>query len=196
MKPLKVSLIAVLSMALLACVTINIYFPAAQAEQAAERIVDDILGKQPPAAEKGSSLQRPVFEHYATRLLDFLIPTAQAAQPDFNVDTPQIRQLQAAMKARTSQLRSHFASGAIGFTRDARIGVRDNNAIPLKQRAKVKGLVNDENRDRDALYSAIARANGHPEWEDEVRATFAKTWIERADSGWWYQNSAGRWAQR
>jgi uncharacterized protein YdbL (DUF1318 family) len=196
MKPLKVSLIAVLSMALLACVTINIYFPAAQAEQAAERIVDDILGKQPPAAEKGSSLQRPVFEHYATHLLDFLIPTAQAAQPDFNVDTPQIRQLQAAMKARTSQLRSHFASGAIGFTRDARIGVRDNNAIPLKQRAKVKGLVNDENRDRDALYSAIARANGHPEWEDEVRATFAKTWIERADSGWWYQNSAGRWAQR
>ncbi len=29
---------------LTACVTINVYFPAAQAEAAAERIVDDILG--------------------------------------------------------------------------------------------------------------------------------------------------------
>ncbi|MCB1761170.1 MAG: YdbL family protein [Gammaproteobacteria bacterium] len=196
MREFKISLVAFLSLVLLACVTINIYFPAAQAERAAERIVDDILGKQPPAGDKGSLLERPLFQLYAARTLELLIPSAQAAQPDFNVDTPQIRQLQAGMKARIDQLRNHFASGAIGFTRDARIDVRDNGAIPLNQRARVSGLVKEENRDRDALYSAIARANGHPEWEPQVRATFAKTWIERAESGWWYQNSAGSWAQR
>ena len=37
------------------CITINIYFPAAAAEKAADRIIDDVLGKggtgeAPPAA--------------------------------------------------------------------------------------------------------------------------------------------------
>ena len=34
------------------CITINIYFPAAAAEKAADRIIDDVLGKEggaPPA---------------------------------------------------------------------------------------------------------------------------------------------------
>ena len=34
-------------MTLTACVTINVYFPASQAERAAERIVDEILGDGP-----------------------------------------------------------------------------------------------------------------------------------------------------
>ena len=54
----------------------------------------------------------------------------------------------------------------------------------------------DENRDRTALYREIAKANGHPEWEAQIRATFAKTWIEKARAGWYYQDAAGAWKQR
>ena len=43
---------------------------------------------------------------------------------------------------------------------------------------------------------AIAKANGHPEWEPDVRNTFARTWIEEAATGWWYQNAAGKWQQK
>ena len=32
------------------CITINIYFPAAAAEKAADRIIDDVLGKGTEAA--------------------------------------------------------------------------------------------------------------------------------------------------
>lgn len=182
-----------------ACVTINIYFPAAQAEQAAERIVEDILGKEkPPAAgdDKGAALEPRSHGGYAALILDFFVPAAQAATPDFNVDTPQIRKLQAAMKQRHGQLKPYYRSGAIGFTRDARVAVRDASAIPLKVRNRVKKLVAAESRDRDALYRAIAAANGHPEWEPEIRATFARTWVQKADAGWWYQDSAGRWQQK
>jgi len=36
---------------LCACITINIYFPAAAAEKAADRIIDEVLGKEAkPAA--------------------------------------------------------------------------------------------------------------------------------------------------
>ena len=37
--------------ALAGCVTINIYFPAAAAERAADRIIDDILQLTPEAAK-------------------------------------------------------------------------------------------------------------------------------------------------
>jgi len=45
------------SVALASCVTINIYFPAAAAERAADRIIDEIYGVKPgakPSTEKSS----------------------------------------------------------------------------------------------------------------------------------------------
>jgi uncharacterized protein YdbL (DUF1318 family) len=187
---------------LAACVTINIYFPAAQAEEAAERIVDDILGKEAPTSEqikdlnKGTSLPVAGDQAYALRLLDFFIPTANAAEPDFNVSSPAVRKLQARMKQRNRSLTKYYASGGIGFTRDALVAIHDTGAIPLKERNRVKKLVSAENRDRQALYKAIAQANGHPEWEPDIRATFARTWVSKAAKGSWYQKSNGRWSKK
>lgn len=185
---------------LAACVTINIYFPAAAAEKAAERIVDEIIGpvtEQPASDDKGSALdqQPPILARAGSAVLDFLIPPAQAAQPDFNVNTPAIRKLQASMKRRHGQLAPHYGSGAIGFTNKALLQLRDASAVPLKDRNKVKKLVAAENDDRNALYREIAKANGHPEWEKDVRATFAKTWGKKAQRGWWYQGPGG-WKQK
>lgn len=197
MKLLKLTTLTSMLFLLAACVTINIYFPSAQAEEAAERIVEDILGKQAPKKEdKGAWLETPKFEMIAVGLLNLLIPQAQAAQPDFNVDTPQIRKLQANMKQRNLDLEAYYSSGAVGFTHDARIAIHNQSAISLKERARAERLISDENRDRDALYSAIAAANGHPEWTPEVRATFARTWIDKAKKGWWYEVAPGNWKQR
>jgi len=183
-------------MLLAACVTINIYFPAAQAEEAAEQIVDDILGKQSPAKDKGAATGVIRTHGLAARIVDFLIPAAHAAQPDFNINTPEIRKLQARMKQRHQSLRAYYESGAIGFGGDAQVKMRDASAVSLRDKNKVKGLVRDENADRNALYRAIAGANGHPEWEPEVRSTFSRVWVERAGRGWWYQDASGSWKQR
>ncbi len=197
MKLIKLSSALAVLLLLVACVTINIYFPAAQAEAAAERIVEDILGEpQTPEEDKGAGIPRFQSLQIAGRILDFFIPVAEAAQPDFTVDTPQIRKLQARMKSRNGTLKPYYASGAIGFTRDALVAVRSASAIPLKDKNRVNQLVTDENRDRNALYKAVAAANGHPEWEDEIRSTFARTWVSKAAKGWWYQNTKGSWKQR
>ena len=179
-----------------ACVTINIYFPAAQAEEAAEQIVEDILGTDAKEDDKGASLDGHSARQSAFNPLDLLIPSAQAAAPDFNVNTPRIRKLQAAMKQRFPRLKAHYDSGAIGFTNDALVAVRDEKAIPLKEKNKVRALLRDENADRKALYKAIAEANRHPEWEADVRATFARTWVQKASSGWWYQDAKGNWRSK
>ncbi|MGD8908041.1 MAG: YdbL family protein [Chromatiales bacterium] len=199
MKSTKLLLIATLLL-LTACVTINIYFPAVEAQEAAEKIVDDILGdeaqQQAPGEDEQSMEMRPIEQRYAMSLLDILIPPAEAAgMGKFSADTPAVRKLQASMKKRHGQLQAFYISGAIGFTRNAQVGIRDLKVVPLKQRGQLKNLVGAENRDRDALYKEIARANGHPEWEKDVRKTFAKTWIDNAAKGWWYQNSKGVWVQ-
>lgn len=180
---------------LTACVTINIYFPQAEAAEAAEKIVDDILDKAEPLdGVKGSSLDRSN-PGLGAILLDFIMPAAHASQPDFTVNTPEIRKLQASMKKRHKSLAAYYANGSIGFTQDALVSVRSDKTIPLKERNRVKKLVGAENSDRNALYRAIANANGHPEWEEQIRATFARTWQEKANNGWWYQRN-GQWRQK
>ena len=191
-----------------ACVTINIYFPAAQAKEAAEKIVDDILqsapaqpnikGKErPPAMDDGqSALEWGTNVGRVQSVLDFFIPAAHAAQPNFSVESPEIRRLQASLKRRHGALAPFFRSGAIGFTQDGLVAVRDAKAVALRDRKRVNQLVAQENKDRGALYRAIANANGHPEWERDVRAVFARTWIEKAESGWFYRNARGQWARK
>jgi len=117
-------------------------------------------------------------------------------QGNLEINTPAIAALRGAMQQRHGQLAPFYASGAVGVARDGTIQVRDANAVPLAQRQQVSGLVSAENNDRAALYREIARANGHPEWEADVRNTFAQRWTERAQSGWYVQNASGQWAQK
>ena len=128
--------------------------------------------------------------------LAFLTSSAVLAAADLEVNTPAISSLKQTMQDRHGQLAAFYASGAVGLTRDGLIAVRDAGLIPLSERQKANSLVADENKDRSAMYREIARANGHPEWEDEVRSTFAQRWISKAASGWWYQNGSGNWVKK
>jgi uncharacterized protein YdbL (DUF1318 family) len=119
-----------------------------------------------------------------------------AAQANLQIDSPAVAALRASLRERHTQLAPLYASGAIGLTKDGSIGLRDANLVPLAQRAQVNGLIAEGNQDRSALYREIARANGHPEWENEIRATFAQRWIDRAQPGWYYQNASGAWVKK
>jgi len=115
--------------------------------------------------------------------------------PDLDINTPALNALKASMQGRHGQLSPHYNSGAIGLTNDGMIAVRDATAVPLKDRQSINGLVAAENADRAALYKEIANANKHPEWEGGIRDSFAGRWIDKAQSGWWYQG-AGGWAKK
>ena len=118
------------------------------------------------------------------------------AQANLDVNTPAISALISSMQKRNSDLAPFYANGAIGLTRDGAIALREVNAVALAQRQQVNGLIAAENQDRSALYREIARANGKPEWESEIRATFAQRWIDKAQGGWYYQNNAGAWTRK
>lgn len=119
-----------------------------------------------------------------------------AAQANLEINTPGIAAIQSSMQQRHNELAPLYASGAVGLTRDGNVAVRDAAAVPLAQRANVNNLVAAENQDRAALYREIARANNRPEWESDIRNTFAQRWIDRAQAGWYYQNAAGAWVRK
>ena len=131
-----------------------------------------------------------------TWLLLFLLATSLHAQGNLEIDTPAIAQLKASMAARHVQLKPWLDAGAVGLTRDGNVALRDANAVPLAQRQAVSALLAAENNDRGALYREIARANGNPGWEANIRATFGQRWSERAAAGWWVQDASGAWRQK
>ncbi len=191
------SLFGVLLILLLgACVTINIYFPAAAAEEAADKVIDEVWGRQPTGDEAAPDPRSSAGAGAVlARALASLVPAAEAAEANIDVSTPGIKKIETSMRQRHRQLLQHYNSGALGLTQDGLITVRNPKAVPLKARKQVNKLVAAENRDRNALYREIAKANGHPEWEKDIRETFARRWIARAKHGWWYQ-SGGAWTQK
>lgn len=129
-------------------------------------------------------------------ILFLLLSGVAAAQGNLEINTPAIAQTKSAMAARHAQLAPHYASGALGLARDGTVQLRDAGAIPLASRGAVQSAVAAENADRAALYREIAKANGNPAWENDIRATFAQQWITKAQPGWWVQNPQGAWVKK
>lgn len=192
----------------LACVTINVYFPEAAAEQAADRFIRDVIGDAASdsgavpdsGAENsggGMAVQRvPRFDPIAA-LVGLLIADAHAQQANIDIQSPQIQAIKQRMAERHRQhLAGWFDAGAIGLSNDGLVVIRDRSAVGLAERRQLEQVVAEENADRRAVYREIAIANGHPEWEDQIRETFARRWIANAEPGWWYQDAAGNWQQK
>ena len=183
-----------------ACVTINVYFPAAAAEDAADKIIQKVYGddsSEPDATEsQPQSGLLNLSVNIVAAFANAIIPAAQAQQPDINISSPAIDKSTDLMQGRHQSLSPYYDSGAVGMENNGLITIKDDNLISLKDRNTVKKLVADENRDRNMLYTEVAKANGHPEWEDQIRETFARRWIANAHGGWWYKDAGGRWLQK
>ena len=226
MRPTMLKLSALLLPALLlaSCVTINVYFPAAEAQKAAEEFVEGVIGEAPAAGgsarldprdaadrdEIGSLVAatlkgrdvvpQRVFSHSETRFdpVGFFIASAHAQENvDIRIRTPAIQAIQSRMAERfQGTLAPLFDAGALGFGNDGLMVLRDPSKVPLAQRTAVNQAIAEENRDRNAVYREIAVANGRPEWETQIRQTFAREWVAQARPGWWFQDSAGAWKQK
>jgi len=208
-----------LALALAACVTINVYFPEAAAREAATEFISGVLN-DPDAEVIDSSasdntepdgsvwllppeqMSSPVVaaQRHAPMLalIDLLIPPAQAQQNiNIDINTPSIRAIQQRMRERQQTvLKDYYEAGAIGLDNNGLVQIRDRSAVGLSERTRMQQAVNEDNQDRNAVYREIAVANGHPEWEDNIRSIFAERWIAMASPGWYYLDNNGNWQQK
>lgn len=175
-----------------ACVTVNIYFPAEELRGAADRIVNEVWSERPAAPEAPPAEPKPP----GSSFLWLLQPATAHAAQDINVSTPEIRAIKASIKARAGQLFPYLDGGQVGLGHNGMLKLRGTEGLDLRSRAEATRLVQAENSDRQRLYQEIASANGFPEKAAEVQSIFAESWRQQANKGWYIESANGSWTRK
>ena len=179
-----------------ACVTVNIYFPAAAVERAADQIVKETWGGPGEPPPKGQPQSAPSVGP-SSKISFRFVSEAYGQEPDINVSNPAIRTLKDSIKKRSDAIKPYMYRGNVGINRDGLLTVRSTDGLSLKERAEVQQLVEAENRDREALYVEIAKANNFSsDAVPKIKRIFAKSWIDQAKPGWWIQDEQGNWKKK
>lgn len=184
--------VAVLMLGLAACVTVNIYFPAAEVEKAAEKIVDDVYGQENGELQNESS-DRGVFK----RLAAWLGPNQAWAQGATSVSNAAIRGLKQTISKHHQQLKKFYDQGAVGITKDGYLDIKETSGLNLGQVATLRKLVQKDNEARQQLYREVAAAlDLEASQVSRIEEIFARQWRDKASSGWWVQQDNGSWVQK
>jgi len=194
MKTMIRGLLLLLTISVISCVTINIYFPAEELRGAADKIVNDVWGT--PGAETKETEPQDQNKSPGSSFYRLFLPTDAVAGQDINVTTPAIRAIKESMKNRSAALISFLNSGNVGLSSDGLLKIRDTHGLALKQKGQLNKLVRAENKDRKRLYHEIASANNFPDKVGEVQTIFADSWRRQAQSGWYLENPDGSWVQK
>ena len=179
-----------------ACVTVNIYFPAAAVERAADEIVKETWGGPGETPQKGQPQSKlPVNPH--SKISVGFLSQAYAQEPDINVSNPAIRALKDSIRKRSDSIKPFMDRGNVGINQEGLLSVRSTDGLSLKERAEVQQLVEAENRDRESLYLEIAKANNFSQDAvPKIKRIFAKSWIDQARPGWLIQDAQGTWKKK
>ena len=171
-KPMWMAMVFAM-IALFACVTINIYFPAEKVESVAGEIVNDIRGKKPDQKENQSKNDGV----FLPEIRISLALSSAWAQDVTTVSNPTIRALKAKMKARFQALKPYYQKGALKEGGNGYLSVANTGDLNLKEKRDLNGLVDAENSDRRTLYSEVAKAlKIDPGQVDRIAGIFAKEW--------------------
>jgi uncharacterized protein YdbL (DUF1318 family) len=175
---------------LLACVTVNVYFPAKEVERRAGDIVDDIRRDQSaaPAPVAPQSFLTPFPGGWS------FTGTAWAQKEP---ESPAVSALKKQIRERFPRLAPLYQKGALGENNQGWLEIRDLNNLSPAEKNEVKPLADAENRDRRALYLEVAKSmNVSPDQLIKVQRIFAEKWQQSASPGWWIQKGDGAWVQK
>ncbi len=186
----------VITLIVSACVTVNIYFPAAAVERAADQIVKETWGEPSKSAPAPAPQSKNRFSPWRLASLS-LVGVAHAQEADINLSNPAIRAIKDSIKLRSEAIKPFMDRGNIGIGADGLLAIRAIDGLNLKERAETKQLVDAENRDRENLYAEIAKANNMAKDSiPKIKAIFARSWLEQTRPGWWLQDSQGNWKRK
>ncbi len=189
------SILSLLS--IFACVTVNIYFPAAQVEKAAEDIVEDVYGTDSKNDQKDdqSSLQS---------FLALITPTQAHAKSvtksdieSLNKSNSAIRGLKNSIAQNHQQLLPYYNSGNIGINNQGYLEIINKTGLNIKDTAKLRRIISQDNETREKLYTEVAASMNIPGSEIiKIKNIFADVWQKRAPAGWFIQDASGNWKKK
>jgi len=177
----------------MACVTVNVYFPAREVEKKADDIIDDIRKMEPSPPPSPSGPQSSV-DHLKNLIFNKGLAYAQKGGDG---STPAVQNLKQQIRERFPRLAPFFQKGVVGEGRTGLVEILDNKDLAPAEKREVKSLVEAENRDRLALYQEVAKSmNISSDQIGRVQRIFARKWQQSAERGWWIQKDDKQWVQK
>jgi len=190
---LKLWYLVIMVVFFFSCVTVNIYFPVAAVEKTAEEIVKEVREQQPETEEEESKPAEPETSHSNWNL----VKVAYAQEGALEVSNASIRALKASIKARYPVLIPYLKKGIVGENQSGFLEIRTWKGLSLPEKAKVKRLLDAENKDRMGLYKEVAKALQISQNQlERLQKIFAKEWQKTVPSGTWIQKEDGTWVKK
>jgi uncharacterized protein YdbL (DUF1318 family) len=199
-KPMGAIALTGLALAVLSCITVNIYFPESAVKKTAEEIVTEVRGAEKEKKDEvlqDKVLKGEVLKGAAGGAGGFsLVPRLQAQQ-ETEVTTPRIRAIKESLKARFDRLLPYYDAGRIGEANTGYLEALKEEGLGLQERAGLRKLVGDENKDRRDLYAEVAKALDIDAGQiGRIEKIFAEQWIGQARPGWMIQRPEGAWVKK
>ncbi|MEF2145520.1 MAG: DUF1318 domain-containing protein [Desulfovibrionaceae bacterium] len=170
-----------------ACVTVNIYFPAAEVKKDAERVVKEVYGIENQPAGGETTPQEGT-------LLELFGPSVAHAQDYASLSNSVTRGIEQQLGQNYQQLAPYYASGNVGIDQDGFAVLRDKNGLDMQQIGQINRLVAADRNLKTQLYQEKARAAQSPDKVGQVQSIYADIWKSYAAPGTWVQN--GGWSQK
>jgi len=194
-KPLGAIALGGLALAVLSCITVNIYFPESEVKKTAEDIVSEVRAAEKEKQDEAKKDKALISE--TRRASAFSLVPGLWAQQETEVTTPRIRALKESLKTRFDSLIPHFDAGRLGEANTGYLASLKEEGLGLQERAVLRKLVADENKDRRELYAEVAKAlDIDPGQINRIEKIFAEQWIGQARPGWMIQKPDGAWVKK
>ncbi|WP_319764557.1 DUF1318 domain-containing protein [Maridesulfovibrio sp.] len=180
-----------------ACVTVNIYFPAAKVERAAEDIVEDVYGTDINQKNTDDQSALEIFIALVTPQEAHAQSVSKSDIESLNKSNSAIRGLKKSIAADHKKLIPFYNAGNIGINKEGYIQIINKDGLNIKQTANLRRLISQDNNTREQLYTEVAASMNIPGSEiGKVKAIFAEKWQQGAPSGWFIQTANGNWKQK
>ncbi len=194
-KPMGAVALTGLTLAVLSCITVNIYFPESAVKKTAEDIVTEVRAAEKEKQDEAKKDKALTSE--TGRAVGFSLVPGLWAQQETEVTTPRIRALKESLKARFESLIPHYDAGRIGEANTGYLEILKEEGLGLQDRAALRKLVGDENKDRHDVYAEVAKAlNIDAAQIGRIEKIFAEQWIGQARPGWMTQQPEGAWVKK
>lgn len=206
MKKKVAVLTGMLFFAMVSCmeITVNIYFPEKEAEEAFKILEKELMT---PEGEK----QEPKPDAKPESSIKFeLVTSAYAEEPrlsekiaEMMKKMPDVVNAYKEMGGRIADIHKLADNGAVGIGNNGMLIFREEELLTPDQ----KKLVAAENENRKTIFNGMAKAiiriNRAPENEQNLKQVmpqamklFAAVRQEMAKKGWWIQSSDGNWRRK
>ncbi len=178
----KIGAVWILSLLVLfSCVTVNIYFPAQDAQKKAKKIVNDIRGiinnkkEMPPTSFR----------------IKIFIRDANAASNVLNATNEKIKAIKQSMKKRFGYMKRYYQAGYVAEMLNGYVKLY-KTPKSLRDKITLKKLIKKENMDRAMLYKEVAKIlKIEPSQIGRLQKIFAKQWQDTAPKGSYIQTQTG-----